>query len=105
MLKFISQEVPLERANRVHPGFHDRPRAVGVCKEMDQGGFEAHHAFPGALSTSIRKSENGSAHIAILVLSVVPHFNSMVYSKIPVSYASASNCGVLWDDHGEPPRI
>lgn len=38
-LKFISQEVPLERANRVHPGFHDRPRAVGVCKEMDQGRF------------------------------------------------------------------
>ena len=44
-------------------------------------------------------------HIAILVLSVVPHFNSMVYSKIPASSASVSDCGVVWDDRGEPPRI
>ena len=45
-LKFISQEVPLERANRVHPGFHDRPRAVGVCKEMDQGRFRGTSRIP-----------------------------------------------------------
>ena len=42
-------------------------------------------------------------HIAILVLSVVPHFNSMVYSEIPASCASVSDCGVVWDDRGEPP--
>ena len=44
-------------------------------------------------------------HIAILVLSVVPHFNSMVYSKIPASSASFRDCGVVGDDLGEPPRI
>ena len=44
-------------------------------------------------------------HIAILVLSVVPHFNSMVYSKIPASPASFRDCGVVGDDLGEPPRI
>ena len=44
-------------------------------------------------------------HIAILVLSVVPHFNSMVYSKIWTSSASVGDCGVVWDDPGEPPRI
>ena len=44
-------------------------------------------------------------HIAILVLSVVPHFNSMVYSKIPASSASFRDSGVVWDDRREPPRI
>ena len=44
-------------------------------------------------------------HIEILVLSVVPHFNSMVCSKILASSASVDDCGVVWDDRGEPPRI
>ena len=44
-------------------------------------------------------------HIAILVLSVVPHFNSMVYSKMLASSASVGDCGVVWDDRREPPRI
>ena len=37
-------------------------------------------------------------HITILVLNVVPHLNSMVYSKFPASRASVNNCGVVQDD-------
>ena len=44
-------------------------------------------------------------HITILVLNVVPHLNSMVYSKFPASRASVNNCGVVQDDRREPPRI
>ena len=69
-------------------------------------------AYPDQIRTMVKvchldtfsMGETGP-HIAIMVLSVVPHFKSMVYSKILASSASVGDCGVVWDDRREPPRI